>query len=255
MRFSQIGVGKAVIESGIPREEIFITSKIPLMGFNETLANFEQALSDLNMTYVDLLLIHEPCQGRVSSDPACPKGQNISCKLCRQSVWRALEVIFKSGRAKAIGVSNFVARHIQDLLELPDSLVPSVNQCEYQPYAHDDSLVQFCQSHNITFNSYAPLCTPDWGPIRHHWPLKRGCLDETIVHGIVEKHGKTPAQVVLRWAWQKNIVLNPRSMNSTHIGEILDIFDFELSPTEMTQIDNMTPPPHPRVCGDPYQCK
>ncbi|XP_065180626.1 9,11-endoperoxide prostaglandin H2 reductase-like [Sycon ciliatum] len=251
----QLGVASAIKASGIPRSEIFITSKTPLAGFNETMRNFEQVLSDLNTTYVDLLLIHEPCSKTRSTDPNCPPNPT-SHKSCRLSQWRAMQEIFKSGRAKSIGVSNYVARHVQEIIDTPGMLLPTVVQNEFQPYCHDNELVTFCWQHNITFNSYAPLTTPDYGPVVHNWPLKRGVLDEPTMLAIGKKYGKTSAQVTLRWHWEQSIVVNPRSMNASHIAENLGMFDFKLNAADMEAIAAIVPPSvnGGRVCGNPYKC-
>ena len=131
----QVGVGNAVKASGISHKDIFMTSKVSLVGYNETFAEMKQLLSDLQMDYVDLLLIHWPgkrSQMSSSTDPAC-QGNPPTWRGCRQSVWKALEELFNSGKALAIGVSNFEKNHLEDILSLK-STVPSVNQVEYHPY-------------------------------------------------------------------------------------------------------------------------
>ena len=249
----QKGVGRGVAASGLERSEIFITSKLPCDGFNETLANVDELLADLNMTYVDLLLIHWPYSPSkiFTKDPNCRPPTAATAKTCRQSVWRAMEVVFKSGRAKAIGVSNFEEKHLQDILDMPDSLVPAVNQVEYHPYWHEDALRTFCQEHNITFNSYSPLSCPDWAPKTHLWPEKHGSLDEKVVQDLAKTHSKTPAQIVLRWAWQQGVVVNPRTYSSQHMSENLDIFNFTLTTAEVASISAITPPKRNKVCPDP----
>ncbi|XP_065180627.1 glyoxal reductase-like [Sycon ciliatum] len=251
----QAGVGKGILASGIERSELFVTSKIPCYGYNETLKNVDEALSTLNMSYVDLLLIHWPySKSKVfTTDPNCKPDTAASAKTCRQSVWRALEAVFRSGRARAIGVSNFEQNHLQDILDMADALVPAVNQVEFHPYWHEDDLVAFCQKRNITYNSYSPLSCPDWAPKTHFWSKKHGALDEDVVMQAAKAHGKTPAQVVIRWAWQQGVVVNPRTYSTQHMAENLAVFDFELSAAEMAAISSIKPPKLNKVCPDPHK--
>jgi len=247
----QVGVGKAVKESGISREEIFMTSKLPLSGYNETFKDMDKILSDLQMAYVDLLLIHFPGAYFASADPTCK--QNLpSWRGCRQSVWKAMEEIYKSGKALAIGVSNFEQNHLEDIIMM-NSSVPSVNQVEFHPYWHEDDLVKYCKSKSIVFNSYSSLGTPDWAPTRHHW--NGTILELPLIQSIAKAHTCTAAQVIQRWEWQQGVVVNPRTMNSTHMKENLSFFDFELSDSEMEQISTIKPPSDPKVCPDFHNVK
>lgn len=244
----QGGVGQAVAESGIPREEIFVTSKVGggPMGYNETLDQFKTVLSTLNMTYVDLLLIHWPwpIHGK-SSDPACQNGA-ASANSCRVSSWKAMLEIFNSGGAKAIGVSNFEVKHLEGLKTgVP---MPAVNQVEFSPYWHEMDIVNYCKEHQIVFNGYAPLATPDWAPSSHHW--NGSLLDQPIMKKIAQSHSKSPAQVALRWSIQNDIVINPRSWDPDHMKEDLEL-DFVLTDEEMQQIANVPKPSNPKVCPDP----
>ena len=134
----QVGVGNAVKASGIPREEIFMTSKVSLAGYNETFTQMDQILGDLQMEYVDLLLIHVPLVWSPGTDQACQEDVP-SWRGCRQSVWKALEKLFNDGKALVIGVSNFEQKHLEDIIMM-NSTVPSVNQVEYHPYWHEDDL-------------------------------------------------------------------------------------------------------------------
>ena len=247
----QVGVGKAVKSSGIPRKEIFITSKLEFRGFNETFTQMEQLLSDLQVDYVDLLLIHWPGPPRSSSDPAC-QGNPPTWRGCRQSIWKALEMLFNSSKALAIGVSNFEQNHLEDIIMMK-SMIPSVNQVEYHPYWHEDDLVEYCKSKNIVFNSYSPLGAPDWAPTKHGW--NGTILELPVIKSIAMTHQRTAAQVVQRWQWQQGIVVNPRTMNQDHMKENLNFFDFELSDAEMKQISSIKPPSDPKVCPDPHNIK
>ena len=247
----QVGVGKAVKSSGIPRNEIFMTSKVGLYGYNETLKEMDLILSDLQMDYVDLLLIHWPNAPGSSTDPAC-QGNPPTFRGCRQSVWKALEMLYNSGKALAIGVSNFEQNHLEDIIVM-NSTIPSVNQVEYHPYWHEDELLQYCKSKNIVFNSYSPLGTPDWAPTQRNW--NGTILDLPVIENIAKAHQRTAAQVLQRWQWQQGIVVNPRTMNQDHMKENLNFFDFELSDAEMKQISSITPPSNPKVCPDPRNVK
>ena len=248
----QVGIGNAVKVSGVPREDIFMTSKVSLVGYNETFTQMKKILSDLQMDYVDLLLIHWPGNPPNSTtDPAC-QGNPTTWRGCRQSVWKALEQIFKSGKALSIGVSNFEKDHLDDILMMKNS-VPSVNQVEYHPYWHEDELVDYCKQLNIVFNSYSPLGRPDGAPTLHGW--NGTILNLPVIQSIANTHQRTAAQVLQRWQWQQGIVVNPRSMNQDHMKENLNLFDFELSEDEMKQISSINPPSDPKVCPDPRKIK
>ena len=247
----QVGVGNAVKSSGIARNEIFMTSKISLQGYNETFTQMDRVLSDLQMDYVDLLLIHWPGTPHSSSDPAC-QGDPSTWHSCRQSVWKALETLFNSSKALAIGVSNFEKNHLEDILMM-NSMIPSVNQVEYHPYWHEDDLVEYCKSKNITFNSYSPLGAPDWAPTQHQW--NGTILALPVIQNIAKAHQRSAGQVIQRWQWQQGIVVNPRTMNQDHMKENLNFYDFELSDDEMKQISSIKPPSNPKVCPDPHDIK
>ena len=248
----QVGVGNGIKSSGVPRNEIFVTSKLELKGYNETFSQTDKLLSDLQMDYVDLLLIHWPGpKPFLSTDPAC-KGNPPSLQGCRQSVWKSLESVYNSGKALAIGVSNFEQNHLDDIIQL-NSMIPAVNQIEFQPYWHEDDLLAFCKSKKITFNSYSPLGAPDWAPTQHGW--NGTILALPVIQNIAKAHNQTAGQVIQRWQWQQGIVVNPRTMNSDHMKENLNFFDFELSDDEMKQISSIKPPSDPKVCPDPHNIK
>ena len=254
---NQPGVGKAIKESSVNREDIFIVSKVgsgglvsgSALGYNDTMRQVQPMLDSLQVDYVDLLLIHWPGPPGNSSDPAC-KGNPPTWRKCRQSTWKAMEEIFKSGKAKAIGVSNFEKNHLEDIIVM-NSTLPAVNQVEFHPYWHEVDLLAFCQQYNITFNGYSPLGCPDWAPPSHHW--NHTVLEEPTVTTIAKAHNRTPAQVVLRWEWQQGVLAQPRTVNSDHMKENLNYFDFMLSDDEMKQISNISPPSNPKVCPDPHK--
>eukprot|EP01084_Bolivina_argentea_P258103 434992_1 len=206
----------------IPREKVWITYKT-VLGYNNSINTWKAGIEMFNTTYFDLLLIHYPSQNGSNTDKYSDKvcagnSKEYNATLCRQSTWRAYEWIFNNGGARAIGISNFEAKHqLQDILDM-NSLIPSVNQFEFQGYWHEYELVQLCQSLNITVNGYSPLGTPDrtWCDWYAPTPL---LVNHPIAMDIGSNYGKTAAQVWLRWQWQQGIVVQPRSWNSTHMKE------------------------------------
>ena len=253
------GVGKAIKATSVPRKDIFIVSKVGsgglvsggALGYNDTLVQIKPILDSLQTDYVDLLLIHWPGPPGKSSDPAC-QGNPTSWRACRQSTWKAMEEIYKMGKARAIGVSNFERNHLEDIIVM-NSTLPAVNQVEFHPYWHEDDLLAFCKSYNITFNGYSPVGCPDWAPTKHEW--NHTVLQEPTIVNIAKSHGRTPAQVILRWEWQQGVLAQPRTVNPEHMKENLNYFDFVLSDDEMKQISSISPPTQPKVCPDPHQLK
>jgi len=200
------GVGEAVRESGIPRDEIFVTSKLN-NGFHahdDAVNAFDESLEKLGLERLDLFLIHWPMPG-------------IDVDFVE--TWKALEEIYASGRARSIGVSNFQPKHIRRLLQETD-VVPAVNQVEVHPYLIQDEVRATNTEHGIA--------TEAWSPI-----AKGGVLDNQVITGIADEHGKTPAQVVLRWHVQRGDIIFPKSVTRTRVEENFDIFDFELSDSEI----------------------
>ena len=204
------GVGKAVAESGIPREELFITTKVwnADQGYKNTLQAFDASLKRLGLDYVDLYLIHWPV-------PA--KDQYVD-------TWKALEQIYKDGRAKSIGVSNFKPHHIDKLLESAE-IIPAVNQIELHPNLPQQETREACDKHGIIVESYSPL-----GGSNSH------LFDNQTLIDIGAKYDKTPAQVILRWHIQNNFVVIPKSVHTERIEQNFDIFDFELDDNDMAVI-------------------
>ncbi len=202
------GVGAGVKNSGVPRDELFITTKVwnADQGYETSLAAFEKSLSKLNMDYVDLLLIHWPVKGKY------------------KETWRALEDIYKSGKARAVGVSNFQIHHLQDLAE-GSELVPMVNQVEYHPLLSQVELLAYCRANGIQLTAWSPLM--------------QGHLDIPLLAEIGNKYGKTPAQVVLRWDLQTGVITIPKSVTPSRIAENADIFDFELSREDMEKLSSL----------------
>lgn len=201
------GVGRAIRESGIPREEIFLTTKV----WNDdqrnerTLAAFEDSLDRLQAEYVDLYLVHWPVAGRY------------------KQTWRDMERICRSGRAKAIGVSNFTERHLEDLLS-DSEIAPAVNQVEFHPRLVQPSLLEYCRRHDIQVEA--------WSPLMHGKVVK-----EPAVIELAEKHSRTPAQIVLRWDLQHGVATIPKSGNPDRLAENARLFDFELPQEDMRRLD------------------
>jgi diketogulonate reductase-like aldo/keto reductase len=201
------GVGKAMRESGIPREDIFLTTKVwnDAQREKRTLEAFEESLRRLDTEYVDLYLIHWPVSGY------------------SQKTWQVMEEIYQSGRAKAIGVSNFLIHHLEDLFR-ESQMVPSVNQVEFHPLLVQPELLRFCQSHKIQVEAWSPLMSGQIFTVQ-------------AVLGLAEKYQKTPAQIALRWDLQHGVVTIPKSTHANRIAENSQIFDFELSHADMRLLD------------------
>ena len=203
------GVGKAIKASGIPRKEIFVTTKVwnTDHGYEKTLKAFDKSISKLGLDYVDLYLIHWP-------------GKDTFL-----DTWRALEKLYRDGCVRAIGVSNFKPHHLQTLMEHSEEK-PVINQVELHPYFQQKELREFCKQHDIVVEAWSPL--------------GRGqVLDDPVLAEIGKKYGKTPAQVTLRWHLQNDIVIIPKSVTPSRIKENADIFDFELTAEDMEQIDQL----------------
>ncbi|WP_214481105.1 aldo/keto reductase [Bacillus sp. SM2101] len=203
------GVGQAIKQSEIPREQLFITSKVwnSDQGFESTLRAFEESLARLNLDYLDLYLIHWPVEGKY------------------KETWRALEQLYKDGKVRAIGVSNFHVHHLQDLLTEAE-IKPMVNQVEFHPKLLQEELRNFCREHQIQFEAWSPLM---------HGKL----LDNELLTEIANKHNKTVAQVILRWDLQSGVVTIPKSTKEPRIIENASIFDFELTNEEMRTINDL----------------
>jgi len=247
---TQAGIGMAWTASGINRESLFITSKVDPTGYNEVLEQFKLIQQRLQTHYVDLLLVHWPGEPQPpKNEPRCKKGES-TYKKCRQESWKALEAIFRNNGARAIGVSNFEVNHMEDIFEMGTSLIPSVNQVEFHVYWHQYALLDFCTKNNITFNSYSPLGAPDhmaFNTDRWGIPL----LTHPNIVSIAHAHNKTTAQVMMRWALQQNIVVNPRTKKENHMRDNLNVFDFELTWEEMAQLSFLHHPTMYKVCDDP----
>jgi 2,5-diketo-D-gluconate reductase A len=216
------GVGRAVVESGLDRHDIFLTTKVwnSDHGYDKTLRAFDASRQRLGLDVVDLYLIHWPTPQRDTY----------------VDTWRALERLLADGRVRAIGVSNFTEAHLTRLLGETD-VVPAVNQVELHPGFTQESLRKFHAEHGIVTESWSPLG-------RGH-----GLLDQAVVRDIADGHAKTPAQVVLRWHVQLGCVVIPKSTRPERIRENIDVFDFELAGDEMAALSAITEPQ--RIGPDP----
>ncbi|MCO5999313.1 aldo/keto reductase [Actinoallomurus rhizosphaericola] len=203
------GVGKAIASAGVPREQLFVTTKLwnGDQGYDAALRAFDLSLDKLGLDYVDLYLIHWP----------------LPAKDAYVETWKAFEKVYNEGRAKAIGVSNFQIPHLRRLFEETD-VVPALNQIELHPYLQQEDLRAFHAEHGIA--------TEAWSPLASGGELLK---DDTIAR-IAAEHGKTPAQVILRWHLQIGNVVIPKSVTPSRIRENIEVFDFELSDDDLAAI-------------------
>ncbi|WP_329525251.1 aldo/keto reductase [Streptomyces sp. NBC_01462] len=201
-------VGQAVRDSGLDRGDVFVTSKLDngAHAHDDALQAFDRTMEELALDYLDLFLIHWPLPG---------KGDFVE-------TWKALEEIYRSGRVKAIGVSNFQPQHLRRLLE-DSEVVPAVNQIEVHPYLTQADARAFGAEHDIA--------TEAWSPI-----AQGKVLDDPTIKRIAERVGKTPAQVTLRWHLQRGDIVFPKSVTQKRIEENFDLFDFELGEGDIGEI-------------------
>ena len=201
-------VGNAVRECDIPRNELFITTKVwnADQGYEQTLKAFEVSRQKLGLDYIDLYLIHWPVKEKF------------------KETWKALEKLYRDGFVRAIGVSNFNIHHLEELIN-SSSINPMINQVELHPLLSQKKLRDFCKSNKIQIEAWSPLM--------------QGALNIPELVNIGKKYGKTPAQVVLRWDIQNGIVTIPKSSTERRIIENSDIFDFELSSEDMNIINGL----------------
>ena len=200
------GVGQALRESGVPRNQVFVTSKVwnADQGYDSTLRAYDESLKRLDMEYLDLFLIHWPVKGKYVE------------------TWKALVQLYDDKRVRAIGVSNFHIHHLNDIMDAT-SVVPVIDQLELHPLLSQIELRAFCKEQAIQMEAWSPLM--------------KGNLDIPVLHDIAKHHKKTPAQVVLRWHIQHEIVVIPKSIHEQRIIENSLVFDFALTQEEMAQIN------------------
>jgi diketogulonate reductase-like aldo/keto reductase len=201
------GVGKAIHASGVPREELFVTTKIwnSELGYENAFRAFDASRRKLQLDVVDLYLIHWPIKGKF------------------KETWKALEELYADGKVRAIGVSNFLPHHLQEIIDEFD-VVPAVDQVEWHPFVLQKPLLDYCAEKGIQFEAWSPL-------------TRGRFLDNEVIQDIARKHGKTPAQVLIRWDLQHHVVTIPKSVHKERIQENTDVFDFELSDEDMARLD------------------
>jgi methylglyoxal/glyoxal reductase len=206
---NEIDVGRAIRESGIEREEIFITSKVwnSDQGYQSTLAACDRSLKLLGLPYVDLYLIHWPVEGR------------------GKDTWKAMIQLLNEGKTRAIGVSNFEVFHLQDIFQNFD-VIPSVNQVEFHPFLFQEKLLEFCKNSNIQLEAYSPLTRGQ--KLNHH-----------ILVGLAKKYGKSSAQILIRWNLQHGLVVIPKSIHENRIRENIQVFDFQIEEKDMKLLNSL----------------
>jgi len=215
-------VGRAIRRGGVPRSELFVTTKV----WNEDVRRgqvqqaFARSLARLGLEHVDLYLVHWPIPSRIAS------------------TWKVMEDLYASGRARAIGVSNHMVRDLDALLASA-SVVPAVNQIEHHPYLQSRTLRAHCERHGIALQAWSPL-------------MQGGAvLADPVVVATAHRHGRTPAQVVLRWQQQHGVAAIPKASTPHHLRENADIWDFRLSPDDMASIDALD---RGQRCGPDPRC-
>ncbi|MFW5826388.1 MAG: aldo/keto reductase [bacterium] len=202
-------VGLGLKASGIPRDEVFVTTKVwnTDQGYDKALAAFDASMKKLQLDIVDLYLIHWPMNGT------------------RLETWKALEKLYQDGRVRAIGVSNFLVHHLEELAE-NSGIVPAVNQVEFHPFLLQKELLDYDHEHGIRHEAWSPL-------------TRAKLWDDPVIDEIASKHGRSRAQVLLRWDLQHGVVTIPKSVHRERIEENAKLFDFELDDGDMEKLDGL----------------
>lgn len=211
------GVGKALKSYGLLREEFFVTTKLwnTDQGYEGTLKAIDESLEKLGLAYVDLYLVHWP----TASDDTTKSFNK------REDTWRAMEEIYKSGKARAIGVSNYTIKHLEEMKDYA-LIMPMVNQVEFHPFLYQEKLLHYCNANSIALEAYGPL-------------VRGKRMEDKNLLAIAEKHKKTVAEIMIRWNLQHGNIVIPKSTHQERIKENIDIFDFELDKEDMKLIDSL----------------
>ncbi len=216
------GVGQAITKSSVPREHLFITTKVwnSDQGYDSTLKAFNHSIKLLGLDYIDMYLIHWPM----------PKTNKYL------ETWKAMEELYAQGRIKAIGVCNFQISHLENLIKHA-TIMPAVNQIELHPYFPQTDLRQFGRDNAIAIESWSPIggSGGSGGKSTDDTPL----LEQPILKDLGTKYSKSPAQIVIRWHLQNGLIVIPKSVHSDRISENIDVFDFELSLDDIALIDSL----------------
>lgn len=203
---NEVEVGNAIRQSGLPREAIFLTTKVNDSdhGYDQALRAFESSQRKLNCDYIDLYLVHWPIKNK------------------RQDTWRALERLYQEGQVRAIGVANYLEPFLDELLPSA-TIVPTVNQVEFSPYLFLKDLLQRCRQEKIVLQAYTPL-------------VRGERFSDPKLQALVKKYDKTPAQIILRWALQLGVSTIPKSANPKRLQENFDLFDFSITDADMAYL-------------------
>ncbi|MGP4076529.1 aldo/keto reductase [Halobacillus sp. K22] len=204
---NESGLGRGIRESGVPREELFITTKVwnDEQGYKETLEAFERSLDRLGLEYLDLYLIHWPVPGKFTD------------------TWKAMEKLYRDGRVKAIGVCNFMEHHLDELMK-EAQVKPVVDQVEFHPRLYQEDLLRYCQDRDILLEAWSPLARGNY-------------FDEPVLQELAAHYKKTAAQIILRWHWQHGVIIIPKSSNKNRQAQNADLFDFSLTNEDMENIN------------------
>jgi diketogulonate reductase-like aldo/keto reductase len=205
---NEADVGAALRESGVPRDEVFVTTKLwnTDHGYDRALRACDQSLARLGLAHVDLYLVHWPAPGR-------------------RETWRAMERLLADGKARAIGVSNYTVRHLDELMG-ECRIAPCVNQVEFHPFLFQRELLERCRAHRIQLEAYGPL-------------VRGQRMDHPVVARVARKHGRTPAQVLVRWGIEHEVVTIPKSAQPERIRENADVFGFALDAEDLAALDGL----------------
>ena len=202
-------IGDTLEKCGVPREEFFITTKVwtNAIRADKIMESLDESLAKLKTDYVDLFLLHWPVRDKLVD------------------AWKGMEEVYASGKARAIGVSNYLIKNFEDFLSTA-KVIPAVNQIEFHPYFQDNELIKYCAEKGIEIEAWAPIA-------------KGRVVNDPVINQIAAQVNKNAVQVVLRWEVQKNIIVFPKSKNTARLAENIDIFDFELNDVQMKKMDDL----------------